>query len=481
MKNLTAILLLVFAQPVFSQNSGTYSLRQCIDIALSKNLVLKQGEYVIASNQVQVNQAQMNRYPNLNAGATQSVNYGRSVNPYDNTVVADQQVNSNNLSLSSSVNLFSGFQNTYTIQQRQLNLKASREDVKTTQNNVMLSVVDAFANVLSTKALLSSARVQFESTKGQIDRTSKLVQAGRLSNNNLLDLKSQMATEETNIVMAENNLELAKLALAQWMQTDPAMIQDVVEPNLVINEVAEVPASQIYAIAESNQPQIQAANTRVMSAEKGIAIAKSGYSPTLSLQAGLFTNYSSLAQRFVQGKPTTTPVYGPPTQLSISDSLPPITIRQVSYREPGTFQELTFQDQFNNNLRKGFTFNLNIPLFNGMQTKLATETARINRLNAQNQLEQQKNQLRQTIETATANEKAARNRLAAIQKQITAMEESYRMAEERFNLGILNSVEFIISKNNLIRAENERLRFKYDFFIRRSVLDFYLGKDLNFN
>jgi len=473
-----------FAKLLMAQTSDSYTLQKCIEIALANNITMKQSLLTVEGNKVAVNQAKMNRYPNLNAGASQSLNFGRSVNPYDNTVVANQKVNSSSLSLSSNVNLFSGFQNERTIQQRRLNLKASQEDIATTRNNIVLGVVEAFANVLSNKALLASTTAQFQSTEAQIDRTDKLVKAGRLALTNLYDLKAQLAIEETNIVLTENNLEISKLSLAQWMQIDPILITDVIEPSLFIEEQAEKSAKEVYVVAESNQPQISAAKTRLVSADKDIEIAKSGFYPSLSFQAGLFTNYSSLARNFIPGKTLNAPILAPVNTLLLQDAtgnLVPFTVNQVITSGPGTFENLKFNDQFDNNLRAGFTFNLNIPLFNAFQNRYLTENARISKLNAKLQLDQQKNQLRQTIESAVTNEKAAKKRIEAVDKQLLALEEAFRSTEQRYNLGVLNTVDFLLSKNNLARAQNDKSRFRYDFFIRRAVLDFYLGKDLNFN
>ena len=475
---------ILMANQSFGQFGETYTLQRCVETALANNITMKQSQLNVEGNKVAVNQAKMNRYPNLNAGASQSLNFVRSVNPYDNTVVANQQVNSSNLSLSSNINLFSGFQNQLTIQQRQLNLKASEEDIGSTKNNIVLGVVEAFANVLSNKAILASAKAQVQSTEAQIDRTDKLVKAGRLPITNLYDLKAQLATEETNIVLAENNLDISKLTLAQWMQIDPSLVVDVVEPGFIIDEQAEKSSKEVYNVAESTQPQILAAKTRLLSADKGIAIAKSGFFPSLSFQAGLFTNYSSLAQKFIPGQTLSTPLVVPVNTLSLRDvngNIAPFTVNQVITSGPGTLQDLGFNDQFDNNLRKGFTFNLNIPLFNAFQNKYQTENARISKMNAQLQLDQQKNQLRQTIESAVTNEKAARKRLEAVEKQLLALEEAFRSTEQRYNLGVLNTVDFLMSKNNLARAQNDKSRFRYDFFIRRALLDFYLGKDLKFN
>ena len=473
----------LFLQAASAQNQ--LSLKQAIETALSNNISMKQGAAAIESAQINLQQAKMNRLPSLNAGAGQSLNWGRSVNPFDNQVVENQQVNSNNLSLSASVNVFNGFQNRYSIQQRALDLKAGTEDLGTSRNNIILGVVEAYANVLSNKALLESAKFQLESTRAQLDLTQKMVAAGRMAEAGVFDLRAQLATEETNQVIAENNLDLARLSLAQWMQVAPESLGDVSEPVLNTASAPEKPAAEIYQIAEAAQPQIRAAKTRVLSAEKGIELAQSAYYPSLSLQGGLFTNYSSLAQRFIPGEKLSTPVYQTFGDFTITDPATntsiPVSIAQKITQAPGRLEDLSFGQQIDNNLRKGISLNLNIPIFNGSQARLGQENARVARKNAELQLEQEKNRLRQTIESAVANEKAARKRLEAVEKQIKALEESWRLSEQRFNLGVLNSVDYLQAKNNLARAINDRARFRYDFFIRRALLDFYMGKELDFN
>ena len=467
------------------QAQNTVSLKQAIETALAGNITMKQGAAGIEAARIGLQQARMNRLPNLNAGAGQSVNYGRSVNPYDNQVVENERVSSNNMSLSASVNLFSGFQNRYSIQQKELDVKAGNEDLGSTRNNVILGVVEAYANVLSNKALLTSARSQFESTQAQMERTEKLVNAGKIASAALFDLRSQLATDETGIVLAENNLELARLNLAQWMQISPETLGEVQEPALRLESGAEKSSAEIYRMAEPAQPQIQAARTRVLSAEKGIDLARSAYYPSLSLQGGVFTNYSSLAQKFIPGEKLSSPYYQPFGEFEISDpssgTSVPVVISQKIMQSPGRLEDLSFGQQLDNNLRRGISLNLNIPIFNGYQVRYAHENARIARKNAELQLEQEKNRLRQTIESAVANEKAARKRLEAIEKQIKALEENWRLSEQRFNLGVLNATDYLLAKNNLNRAENDRARFRYDFFIRRALLDFYIGKELDFN
>jgi outer membrane protein len=483
-RGLIAILIGCFCRvpDLGAQAPAGLTLRQCIDRALEQNIRIRQARLGVSSAEIALSQARMSRYPNINGGFGQSVNFGRSVNPFDNTVVENQRVNSNNFSLSAGVNVFSGFQTLHTIRQRDLNLEASKADVGTQANAVVLGVVESFANVLSCQALVKAAEAQLGSTGSQLEQTLKFVEAGRLPQGNRFDLQAQLAIEETNLVLARNNLSLARLALAQWMQTDLADLPELAEPGLLVSGADEKSASEIYEVAAPNQPQIRAARLRVMAAEKGLALARSGFYPSISLQAGLFTNYSSIARRVVPGKPLAVPRLTPlPVILQDEQGvILPYLASQIVTNEASSVEELSFGNQFDNNLRKGVSLSLTIPIFNGFQNRYALDNARLNHLQSQLQRSQEENTLRQSIETAVANERAARLRLQAIEKQLSALEEAFRSTETRYNLGVLPVMDFILAKNNLARAQLDKVRFRYDFFIRRALLDFYLGKDLNF-
>ena len=85
-------------------------------------------------------------------------------------------------------------------------------------------------------------------------------------------------------------------------------------------------------------------------------------------------------------------------------------------------------------------------------------------------------QLRQAIEQAYINMTAAYDRYQAVADQVEAYKESFRAAEIRFNLGALNSIEYLIVKNNLDRSDINLTIARYEYLLRTKVLDFYQGK-----
>lgn len=244
------------------------------------------------------------------------------------------------------------------------------------------------------------------------------------------------------------------------------MMQQIPEPGLV------------YEAAEKSLPQIKASMQRIDAAYKGIKIAESSYYPTLNLQGGVFTNYSSIAQRFVPGRPLATPVLAEIPGFVFSD--PSLSAFQVVTNTPGRTESLNFNEQFSNNIRQGVTLNLNIPIYSNRQVKTNVNTAKINKLSAELSMRTVKNTLRQDIETAVTSARLAQRRYQALLNQIKAQQELFRSAEQRFQVGAMNALDFNVITNNLSRLQTDLIRQKYEVLLRNKVIDFYMGRDLTF-
>jgi outer membrane protein len=83
--------------------------------------------------------------------------------------------------------------------------------------------------------------------------------------------------------------------------------------------------------------------------------------------------------------------------------------------------------------------------------------------------------LRKEIEQAYTNALAAFNRYASSGKAVESMEEAFRYVEEKFNVGMVNSVDYNLQKNQLTAAQSALLQAKYEYIFRTKILDFYNG------
>jgi outer membrane protein len=475
------VLILSLAIPVFSvyaqektpDISAPWTLQQCIEYALLNNISVKQSELNVQLNDVNYLQSKANILPTLNGNASHQYNFGRTIDPFTNQFATDQ-VLSQNFFLSSNIVLFSGLQNWNSIQQNKYNLLASKEDLEKMKNDVALNIAAAYLQILFSEELVLNARAQFNITKLQVERTQKLVDAGSLPKSNFLDIQSQSALEELNVVNAENQLTISYLTLAQMLELpDPSGFR-IVKPELEVPNVDLVSVSpmQIYQYAVSNMPDVKSSQYKLISAQKGLRIAKGGISPRLTLSGSYGTGYSGASKSVT----SVTPTGSWDTTLYFSSSGDFIFLPTFNTQ----FETTSFADQIDQNLNRSLGFNLSIPLFNGLQTHANIQRSKINLMNAELTLQMTKNNLQKSIQQAYADALAALKKFQASQKAVNAMEESFKFMEQKFNVNMVSSFEYAEAQNRLAKAKSEMLQSKYDYFFKLKVLDYYQGKPLKF-
>ncbi len=452
----------------------TMTLEQCIDYALKNNIQIKQSELTTDLSKITLTQSKANLLPSLNANASHSYNIGRTVDRFTNQF-ADAQVLSQNFGLSTDVTLFSGFQNINTIQQNKFSYLAGKYDIEKMKNDVALNIATAYLQILYSTEAVDNAKNQMGITAAQVDRTKILVEAGSVAKGILLDIQSQLASEELNFTNAQNQLDISYLNLAQLLNMSSAEGLTIVKPELTVGSDAllAVTATQIYNSAVSNLPEIKSAELNVKSAEKSVDVAWGGISPRLSFSASYGTGYSGASQRF-----STLPAfqgYSPNGDITSSGD----TVYSPLFSS-GTYEKIPFSDQYNDNVNKSFGFYLTVPIFNRWQTKTAIDRARIQKMNADLTVESTKLQIQKNVQQAYADANAGFKKYNASLKAIEAMQESFKYTEQKFNVGLLNTNDYNDAKNKLIKAQSDLLQAKYEYVFKTKVLDFYQGKPLKF-
>jgi len=446
--NLT-LLILFFTFTAFAQSDSLYvlDLQQCIDIAIENNLSVRRSNLQEQLAQVNLNQSRASQLPSLNVGGNYGYNWGRSIDPTTNSFIT-QQINFTGVSGTANMTLFNWFRITNTIKQNRMSLESSQYAVDKAENDISLNVVTFYLNVIFNRELFENAEYQLRSSQEQLERTKKLVAGGALPRTNELELISQVATNEVQLVTAQNNLDLALLSLKQAMLIPTSQDIELIIPDLTLEGEADLTISsdEVFEAAVASMPEIQSAELQVQSALMGVKVAESGYAPALSLSGGFRSNYSDAYKQLVNG----------------------------------SFETVAFNDQMNQNFSKSLTLNLSIPIFNNLQAKSSVENAKINLQQAEITVLEQKNLLRQTIETAYNDAFAASKTYAASSRQVEALEETFRSVENQYNLGAANFTDYQVASNNLFRAKSDLVRAKFDFIFKKKILDFYQGNSLSF-
>lgn len=465
-----------------SPGSGTsaanrLNLQQCIDVAQQNNIQIRQGRLTIANSDLQLRQARLNMLPTAVFQGNQSINGGRSINPQSNEFV-QQTINSSSFQLNTSATLYNGGVLRSTIRQNEVALQAGQQELNATQNNVSLTVAQNYLNVLVGTEQLAVAQRQAEVTRAQLERTQRLVNAGSAPEANLYELRATLASNELDIVTAQNTLDLAKVALLQAMNVPINQDFDV-EPIAVPDPGLDpytASVQQLYDVASTNLPEVKGADLRVKSAILGVQVAKGGLYPTLSLNGNLSTLYSSAANASTPNGQTSQTTIGfivdPVTGANI-----PINTSTPGYDRTG----ISYGTQLGNNFSQSASLFLRVPIFQGNLSRNRITTAKIQQQNAELTALNTRLTLRQQIETAYTSMRAGANRYRATQAQVVSLEKAFQVAESRLNAGAINATDYSIAKTNLDRARNSLVQAKYDYVFRTKILDYYQNKPLSFN
>jgi outer membrane protein len=469
MKKISFILFLVYSCAGSSQSR--WDLQQCITYALNHNISLKQSALTNEINKNNTNQSKASVLPTLNAGASHVYNFGQTIDRFTNTF-ANTQVLSQNFYISSNVVLWSGLSQYNTIKANEYNYLSGVELLKQQQNDLSLNVANAYIGVIFSEEILKISQNQLDVSKEQLERTSKLVNAGSLAKSVEYDIKAQLANDLVNVTTAENNFQLSVLSLKQLMNLDSVTNFSIERPeiNMQESQLLENNVQFIYESSLKTQPSIKSSEYAILSAERNLKASKGRMSPSLSFNASMGTGTSGLAQDILGIRNT---------------GLRPIgfTNKGDSVYTPSSefiTRKKSFSDQFKDNVNKSVGFTLNVPLFNGLQTHTAIKNAKIQALNARFSQDLTEQTLFKNISQAYANSKAALNKYNATKLSVEAATESFKYAQQKFNAGVISAFDFTTSKNRLFAAESNLLQAKYDYIFKLKVLDYYQGKALGF-
>lgn len=447
------------------------TLEQCISTALENNLQVKQAQLSLESSAATLKSAQANRLPNLNGFASHNYNWGQRIDPFTNQF-ANTRVQSNSFGLSSDVTLFNGFQNERGIKAQMAGMQASAFDLEASKNDMALAVSSAFLSVLLADELIEAAEQQVRITQQQLDRVKKMVEAGSINIGAQYDLEAQLARDRSTLTQRENDHSLALLQLKQMMllPADESLV--LVKPGALEADasVQLENSATVYGYAEGSMPEIKRAQQSLVSWEHQMDAAKGNRYPTLTLSGSIGTGYSGL-RTDVESY-----TYTGDQEVGFTQS------GEIVYTQlfDPNLVKVPFATQLNDNFNQFLGLSLSVPIYNRGNVNNSIQQARVNRSIAELQLEQEKQGLRQRIESARADAVAARELYKSNEQAVTSAEKAFEFAAARFEAGALNVTEFNTSKNNLQIAQAQLSRAKYDFVFKTKVLDFYMGKPLGF-
>lgn len=427
-----AIILIAF--PLSAQQKQ-WTLAECIDYALKRNIQVRKAEVSVSVGEISLQQAKDDRWPSLSASLGENLGW-QQVTGTDGETSFDGSARTS-ASLNSGVTLFSGFQTRNQIRQAELNFESLQYSTAETRENVCLNIMNAYLQVLYAEEQVVNSRNQADATSEELALAKERYGLGAIANSDYLQVKTQLASEELTLANAVNNLKMAKVTLMQLMEYPVDESFEIARPDMdvIISTIPAADAATVYEEALQVKPRIKNAEINRESSEVDLDLAKGGFYPSVSMNAGLSTGFTQAAEMGSQLKSGFSPSVG----LSVSIPI------------------------FRNNQNKSSV----------ARSKYGITTAELDELNT-------KNQLRKEVEQAVLDAQSAVISYEAAVKQHDASLESYNVAEEKFKLGAMNSIDFLIQKTNLTTAESKLLQAKYELVYSHKIIDFYRGVPLSF-
>ena len=470
MKSKYLLIALLVATGILAKGQGTkLTLKDCIDTALKNNISVRQSEVLMKNAQLNYNQAKYNRLPNLFSSFNYGVNNGRSIDLYTNGYI-NQQLQFSNLDAQASVPLFNGFQLKNTIKQNEWSFAGATMEWQQRKDELTLQVIMAYLQVLNDADAIVLAMQQATVTKQQVERLAVIAEEGATPPGNFFDLKGQYAGEQLAVTNAENNYAGSVLTLTQLMNVSYNNTLEFDKAGLMEEvKTFETMPDEIYTLALQKLATVKASELRINSSTAAIKAAAGAYFPSVSLFGGASSNYSSAAQLSTLLSSADLPNG---EYVVVNGNNVPVISKQDSYNS----KPIAYGSQVKNNISTFFGVSMRIPIFNNFRTRTAVQLAKNDEKNYKLIAEGIKLQLRQGIDRGYVNINAVYKRYQALKEQADAYNESFRIASVRFENGVINSPEYLIAKNNLDRVNANIIIAKYEYLLRKKILEFYMGQ-----
>ena len=409
-----------------------WTLDRCIDYALENNIQIRQSDIAARTRDVDLNSARSNRLPGVSASASQSWSFGRSLtidNTYANTNTA-----STSFSIGADMTLFAGGRVSGNIHNAQLGLEAAKADLERIKDDVRVQVAQAFIQIVYNRSILDVAQGQVTIDSMQVERLTALAAIGKASSAEVASQRATLAQSQLSVTQAQNNLNMSILTLTQLLELPSPEGFDVIQPDADAIEFS-IPDSpeQIYAQALDIKPAVKSEEIRLQQAANSIDIAKGGYYPTLSLSAGAGTGYYTSSNR-------------------TSDN---------------------FGSQMKNNFGPHVGLNLSIPIFSRNSNRNSVRSAQLSMMNQEMQLDNVKKQLYKEIQQAYYNTVSSKSRYESSQEVEVSAQESFQLVQAKYEGGKASITEFNESKNRLVTAQADVIKYRYEYLFNTALLEFY--------
>ncbi|QCX53334.1 TolC family protein [Elizabethkingia sp. JS20170427COW] len=431
------IVLIVFLWSTSINAQKIWTLQDCIDYAVQNNITVKKTSLDKTTAEINYQQQKNNKLPSVSGTTSVGVTNGSSIDPITSSFV-NQTIFSNSFGVSSSVTLYQGNKLNLQIDKNKMLVEQSDLYKKQAENSIVLNVLEAYLQALYYHEGIMTAEVTANSTKEELKLTQTKYKNGAIAKLELTNVETQNTQNQYNVVNAKSLYDQQVLKLKQLLELDPSVDFEIEKVDLS-DALALIPDKQsVFEKAKENLPDIKIYDVENQILAKDLDIAKAGYKPSVSLNAGLNTGYSNT-------------------------------------------MDYSYWKQIKSNFNKSLGLSVSIPIISKKQNDTNVKLAEI-------QIEQ--NQLNKTsaektlyanIETAwqQANSNLAQQEASKVARDNAKL--AYELAQKKYEFGGLTTTELAVSRNTYLTNEQNYLQTKYMAVLYSQLLNYYQGKAFTTN
>jgi outer membrane protein len=401
---------------------------------MENNLQVKQSQVTVEQAAVDIKSSRAAFFPSLTFNTNQQLGFQKvsSQDVATNVKGAKNPTYTGSYQLQAGVTLFDGGSNWRTLKKNQLSYRSSLYDAEKTANSLEEQIIQAYYQVLyAHESVLTNEEVVTVAAR-ELERTREYLSVGKGSKVDVAQMESQYQQNVYQLVTAQNTEASNLLQLKQLLQLETG---DELNIDLTIPADADVLAP-VPAVDEAQQaalaylPDMKAAQAQVDVADYQVKIARSGYWPTVSLNASVGSSN-------------------------------------------GNTYTGDFSQQLEDHLTENIGISLSVPIYDRRSTRSQVDRAKLNKINANYSLEDTRLQVCNTIASLHLDILSAQSRYENAVVGEAAAKESFDLMEQRYNLGLESVVDLLTQKNNYLSAKQETLQSKYTALLNQRLMKFY--------
>lgn len=428
-----------------AQQVRQWTLKDCMDHALTHHIALKKERAALQTADVNLKEAKAGWLPSLQANISQGLTYrpfqengGNLVNGGIAAAAADKAIQNGSYGISAAWTVWNGRKTSLNIKESKLEQAATEYAIQAAENSIQEEIAQLYVQILYTKEALSVNRELLKQDSVVCERGREMLRQGQISKADLAQLEAQLAGGHYDVVNTQTQIENYILQLKQLLELAPTEEMDVADTRIEDSRVlALVPDKiEIYKAALALRPEIKSSEAAIEQSALATKLAKASYMPTVSLTG------------------------------SIGDS-------------HITGSNNSFFDQIKNNFNANVGIGISIPIMDNRKTKSAVQRARVGELVSRLDLQEKQKQLYSTIESYWLGATNNRQKYLAARSNVASLQTSYDLIQEQFRLGLKNIVELLDSRSKLLSAKQGMLQDKYTTILNKALLEFYAGEKIS--